>query len=163
MFTGSKTYLLTPNFLFFFQFFQLLLFIMPISSSKQIQPALYGRGYRQNPHELQQESGGCLSFDHSFDSRCPPVVTPDTTIIAVCGANDVGSNNNNSAGPDADGPFFSDFYFFHHFFRSMAKNQYWMTCVKQQDLIKNYKEFVHGDPHSNDRRVVLDETFAEKM
>lgn len=128
------------------------------SSSKQIPPALY-REYGQTPNQPQQEVSGDFLFDHSFDSRCPPVVTTDTTIIAVCGANDI----NNNAAPDADGFFFSDFYLFHHLFRGTAKNQYWMTCVKPQDLIKKYKEFVHGDPRSHDRRVVLDETFAEDV
>lgn len=98
-------------------------------------------------------------FERSFDSNCPPVVTPETTILAVCGPHDV----DNSAAPDNDGWFFSDFYLFHHLFRGTAKKQYWLTCVKPQDLISKYKEFVYGDPRSSDRRVVLDETFADEV
>jgi hypothetical protein len=84
-------------------------------------------------------------------------VTPDSIIIAVCGPNDFLGN----AAPDHDGWFFSDFYLFHHLFRGTAKQQYWLTCVRPEDLVDKYKEFVHGDPRSNDRRVVLDKTFAK--
>ena len=123
------------------------------SSSKQIQPATYG-GRGQNPN---QPRGGL--FKQSFDSNCPPVITPDTIILAVCGPNDVGDN----AAPDADGWFIADFYLFHHLFRNTTKHQYWLTCVKPEDLVRKYTEFVHGDPRSNDRRVVLDKTFAEEV
>lgn len=41
-----------------------------------------------------------------FDSRCPPLVTPDTIIIAVCGPNDWSDN----ASPKADGCSCSGFF-----------------------------------------------------
>lgn len=94
-----------------------------------------------------------------FSSQCPPVVTPDTTIIAVCGPNDWKDN----ASPMADGCFFSDFFLFHHLFRGTVKQQYWMTCVNPKHIIDKYTELVHGDPRSNDRRVVLDESMKEDV
>ncbi|MCJ1271269.1 hypothetical protein MMC22_011169 [Lobaria immixta] len=94
-----------------------------------------------------------------YNSRCPPVVTPDTTIIAVCGPNDCSDN----AHPKADGWFFSDFFLFHHLFRGTAKQQYWMTCVHPEDLIKKYGEFAHGDPRTHDRRIVLDASMKDDV
>ena len=38
-----------------------------------------------------------------------------------------------------------------------------MTCVSPRDLVQQYKEFVHGDPRSTDRRVVLNNTFATEV
>lgn len=98
-------------------------------------------------------------FTNSFTSRCPPLVTPDTTIIAVCGPNDFDDN----AHPDKDGGWYiSDFYLFHHLFRrGTAQKQYWMTCVDPRDLVRKYGEAVaveQGESRSIDnRRVVLDE------
>ncbi len=123
------------------------------SSSKQIQPARDG-GYGQ---EADKPQDGLAN--KSFRSRCPPMVTPDSIIIAVCGPNDYLGN----AAPDKDGWFFSDFYLFHHLFRGTAKQQYWLTCVSPTDLVQKYQEFVHGDPGSSDRRVVLDKTFAKQV
>lgn len=120
------------------------------SSSKTIQPSQYGG------HSTQD--GGAL-VEKFFGSRCPPVVTPDTTIIAVCGPNDKEDNTS----PVKDGWFFSDFYLFHHLFQNTAKRQYWLTCVGPQILVQKYKEFVRGDPRTNDRRVVLDNTFAKAV
>ena len=111
-----------------------------------IQPAQYG-GYGK----VEGEPLGGLE-DRSFSSRCPPVVTRDTIIIAVCGPNDF----ENNASPDGDGWLFSDFYLFHHLFRGTAEQQYWMTCVHPRDLVKKYKEYAHGDPRSDNRRIVLD-------
>lgn len=86
-------------------------------------------------------------------------MTSDTTIIAVCGPNDIQQN----AHPEKDGWSFSDFYLFHHLFRGTTKNQHWLTCVKPQDLVQQYKEFIHGDPRSSDRRIVLDKTFSAEV
>jgi hypothetical protein len=69
-----------------------------------------------------------------FPSQCPPLVTRDTIIIAVCGPNDY----RNNAHPDQDGRFFSDFYLFHHLFRGTARKQYWMTCVHPEVLMSKY-------------------------
>lgn len=123
------------------------------SLSKEIQPT-QSCGYRQDP----DKSEGSLA-EKWFSSRCPPVITPDSTIIAVCGPNDYTDN----AGPLTDGWYFSDFYLFHHLFRGTAKRQYWLTCVEPKELIRKYQEFVHGDPRSTDRRVVLDDTFVDDV
>lgn len=132
--------------------FRFLLSIMA-TSSENIQPTHYG-GWEQ---DINQPRGGLL--DKSFSSRCPPAVTTDTTIIAVCGPNDFQGNAN----PLKDGWYFSDFYLFHHLFRDTAVRQYWMTCVKPQDLVHQYKEFAHGDPATGDRRIVLDKTLAQNV
>lgn len=127
------------------------------SSSKQIEPAKYG-GYGQGTApDAAQMRGGLLG--KTFNSRCPPIVTPDTTIIAVCEPNNFQGN----AGPEMDGWFFSDFYLFHHLFQGTTKTQHWLTCVNPRDLVDQYEEFVHGDPRSNDRRVVLDKMFANEL
>ena len=97
--------------------------------------------------------------DLSFSARCPPVVTPDTVIIAVCGPNDFEGN----AAPDKDGWFFSDFYLFHHLMRSTSKQQYWLTCVHPHDLVKKYKEYAHGNPKSDQRRIVLDQSMMVEL
>lgn len=97
--------------------------------------------------------------DRVFSSRCVPVVTPDTIIIAVCGPNDWSNN----ASPGADGWIFSDFFLFHHLFRGTAKQQYWMTCVHPEDLIKKHGEFAHGDPRTHDRRIVLDASIKDDV
>ena len=97
--------------------------------------------------------------DLSFSARCPPVVTPDTIIIAVCGPNDFEGN----AAPDKDGWFFSDFYLFHHLMRSTSKQQYWLTCVRPHDLVKKYKEYAHGNPKSDQRRIVLDQSMMVEL
>lgn len=88
-----------------------------------------------------------------FVSQCPPVVTPHTIIIAVCGPNDYMSN----AALTQDGWFFSDFYLFHHPFKDTATRQYWLTCVSPNELVHKYKELAHGDPRSSGRRVVWEE------
>ena len=98
-------------------------------------------------------------FANSFTSRCPPLVTPDTTIIAVCGPNDF----NDNAHPEKDGGWYiSDFYLFHHLLRGgTAQKQYWMTCVDPRDLVRKYGGLVvdgQGESRSTDnRRVILDD------
>lgn len=92
-----------------------------------------------------------------FNSRCTPLITPDTTIIAVCGPNE------DNAGPNADGRFFSDFYLFHHLFRDTVKRQYWMTCVDPRHMVDRYVELVYGDPRSDDRRIMLDESMKDNV
>ena len=77
-----------------------------------------------------------------------------TRIICVVGITDV----NKAASPKKDGWFLSDFYYLHHVFRNVTKPEYqrWLTCLRPRYLIKNYGEYVHGNPQTNDRRVVLD-------
>ena len=47
--------------------------------------------------------------------------------------------------------------------QNTAKGQYWLTCVHSYNLIKEYKEYAHGDPMSDDRRIVLDQTMMEEL
>ena len=94
---------------------------MDSTSKSPVQPALYGR------------LGGW-----EFISRCPPVVTLDTIIIAVCGPNDHEGN----ASPQKAGWFVSDFFLFHHLFRNTAKEQHWMMCVEPQELVRKYSQYV---------------------
>ena len=128
-----------------------IILVMAYSASSQ--PALYG-GYGK---EDDKPFGGLK--DRFFDSRCPPIITTDTIIIAVCGPNDYRSN----AHPNADGWFFSDFYLFHHLFRGTAKQQYRLTCVEPEMLIEKYTEYGHGDPRLKDRRIVLDSMMKEEV
>lgn len=123
------------------------------SSNQLIKPAQFGGHGKQKDRPY----GGIA--DCVINSRCPPVVTLNTIIIAVCGPNDYDDN----AGPLRDGWFFSDFFLFHHLFRGTASEQYWMTCVDPRHLIEKYKEYAHGDPRSNDRRVVLDSSMKEDV
>ncbi|MCJ1228936.1 hypothetical protein MMC12_005600 [Toensbergia leucococca] len=95
----------------------------------------------------------------SYNSRCHPVVTSDTIIIAVCGPNDFEDN----AHPKRDGCFFSDFYLFHHLFRDTAAHQFWLTCVDPKELAEKYREYAHGDSASGDRRVVLDHGMLDQV
>lgn len=97
--------------------------------------------------------------DRIFNSRCPPVVTPETIIVAVCGPNDWSGN----AGPGADGWFFSDSFLFHHLYCGIAKQQYWMTCENPEDLIKKYSKFAYGDARTDDRRIVLDVSMKDDV
>ncbi|MCJ1401666.1 hypothetical protein MMC11_004883 [Xylographa trunciseda] len=114
-----------------------------------IKPAEYG-GFGQ----LKKEPLGGLK-ECAYPSLCPPAVTTNTIIIAVCGPNDFMGN----ASPEKDGWFFSDFFLFHHLLKGTASKQIWMTCVKPEALVKKYKEYVHGNPKSI-RKVVLDATMV---
>ena len=104
-----------------------------------------------------QAYGGLV--DCSFKTRCPPLVTPETIVIAVCGPNDY----QQTAAPENDGWFFSDFYLFYHLLRGTAKQQQWLTCVPPKELVRKYKEYAHGDPKSDDRRIVLSENMLKEL
>lgn len=100
------------------------------------------------------------------DTRVPSKVSIPATrghvrILAVLGTHDV----INAASPANDGWFVSDFYYLHHLFRTVAKpeHQRWMTCLRPPYLVKKYKEFVHGDPLTDDRRVVLDSLLLDSV
>ena len=95
----------------------------------------------------------------AFMSSCPPLVTVDTIIIAVCGANDF----DNNASPQKDGWMFSDFYLFHHLLKRTAKQQYWMTCEDPRQLVDKYKHFSHGDSRGQIRRTVLDASLLDDV
>ncbi|MCJ1369532.1 hypothetical protein MMC20_000743 [Loxospora ochrophaea] len=84
------------------------------ATSSKIYPARYGGHGR-----VEGEIFGGLE-DKAFSSCCPPIVTPDTIIVAVCGPNDFEDN----AGPEKDGWFFSDFYLFHHLLKGTANEQH---------------------------------------
>ena len=119
-----------------------------------IEPTLHGRYGK----DKSQEEGGLLG--RKFLSRCPPIVTPETIVIAVCGPTDAGSN----ASPLNNGWFVSDFFLYHHLFRNTAKEQHWMMCAKPADLIQKYHQYAHGDPRSaTNRRVVLDKSMLEDV
>ncbi|MCJ1407088.1 hypothetical protein MMC19_001158 [Ptychographa xylographoides] len=114
-------------------------------STSMVEPAKYG-GYGQVKNELFGGLKGC-----AYPSLCPPSVTNNTIIVAVCGPNDFKDN----ASPTNDGWFFSDFFLFYHLLKGTASKQIWMTCVKPEILVNKYKEYVHGNPRLI-RKVVLD-------
>lgn len=93
----------------------------------------------------------------TFLSRCPPVVTSTTRVLAVCGPNDFRDN----ASPEKDGWFFSDFFLFHHLFKGQSSDQVWLICVKPETLVSKYGQFVHGSS-KGDRRIVLDQDLLDE-
>lgn len=111
-------------------------------------------GYGKDPW---QPNGGLEG--RVFNSRCPPPLTRETIIVSVLGPSDRGNN----ASPDTDGWLVSDFFLFHHLFRDTALEQHWLTCVSPATLISKYGQYTHGDPHSEDRRTVLDSTFEGEL
>ena len=124
----------------------------PVELMAQIQSSQFGGHGKSDEY---QEG----FINRSFNSRCPPIVTPDTIIVAICGPTD----DNDNASPDADGWIFSDFYLFHHLFRGTAKEQHWLSCVSSEELLRSYQEFAHGNPGSDDRRVVLDRSMLGEV
>ncbi|MCJ1410049.1 hypothetical protein MMC19_004134 [Ptychographa xylographoides] len=123
------------------------------SLSSKVAPKLHG-GYNKQHGEPFNNLEGVV-----FDSRCPPDVAPDTIIVVVCGPNDFGDN----AAPSKDGWLVSKFYMFHHLFRDTATEQHWLTCLDPRDLVEKYKEYVHGNPTTEDRKVVLDNSMLAEV
>ena len=139
--------------------------------SETIQPRTFGGDGRTLGAEQRE-----------FVSFCPPDIQPRTRIIALCGVNDW----RDSASPQEDGWFLSDFYLFHHLLEDTGKdyecrpssslltgltrqiddfrfsNQLWLTCVDPRALVSKYGEYVHGSMHG-DRRVVLDDKVLERV
>jgi hypothetical protein len=76
-------------------------------------------------------------------------IHPKTHFVALCGVISL------SASPKKDGWFFSDFYLFNHMFAGLGASRAWITCVNPQDLIRDHREYVHGNPYQA-RRIVLD-------
>lgn len=135
------------------------------------QPKSIGGHAKQTGAELQE-----------FCSFCPPDVQPRTRILAVCGIND----QENSASPERDGWFLSDFYLFHYLLENTgeaslrqmlrrtysvltqqtdtfhAANQLWFTCLEPRYLAQKYTEYVHVS-RNGDRRVVLDKARLERI
>ena len=93
-----------------------------------------------------------------FVSFCPPDVSPDTRIVAVCGV----SAREGKDSPVLDGWMLSDMFAFMQLFDGETKNQTWMLsadCTPVKLMEKYAAKFppgyLHGDPNRV-RKVVLD-------
>lgn len=113
----------------------------------QLQPATYGG------HSKVNDAGFVTA---TYQSRCLPIVTRSSIIVAVCGPDDKANN----ASPKKEGWFYSDFYMMHHLFRNTASTQYWLTCVSPEQYVEKYARLLHGDA-TKDRKVVLDASMLE--
>ncbi|PGH32040.1 hypothetical protein GX50_05165 [[Emmonsia] crescens] len=112
-------------------------------------PTPYG-GVFKNPSNAE------MNFTE-FVSHAPPDVSPDTRVVAVCGATD----HDNLAHPNKDGRFFSDFYLFHNLLRGVAGPQTWISSENPTELVSKYGTYLHGNAHKT-RKVVLDAEMLDK-
>ena len=87
----------------------------------------------------------------AFTSSTPPVVQPNTRIIALCGFRDWYTQ----AAPKSEGCLYSDFYLFYNLFRGLGAAQRWLTCDNPDFLAAKHGQYTHGEANG-DRRVVLD-------
>ena len=95
-------------------------------------------------------------FSRSFQSKCPPLVSPHTIVVAVYGPND----HENNAGPQADEWYYSDFYIFYHLLKGTANKQQWLACVEPTRYVTKYGQLAHGNP-GHERKVVLDDCMKD--
>ena len=130
-------------------------YLGPVGSpypSQSLEPAKFGgKGKAAN---LPQ--GGLLG--RTFPTRCPPAVSLNSIIIAVCGIHDLSNNSS----PSADGWFHTDFYLFHHLLKNTANEQHWLTCVDPRTMVQKYTQLEQGNPHGG-RRVVLDASMLPQV
>jgi hypothetical protein len=94
-----------------------------------------------------------------FTSKCPPDVSPNTRIVAVCGITDIAD----AASPTMDGWLLSDFWMFNHLFRSApVAKQTWFTCCSPKDLVDRYERYAHGSA-LQEPRIVLEERLLDTI
>src|ERR1700728_3776145 len=84
-----------------------------------------------------------------FITHTVPDIREDAIILAVCGVPNI-----DEADPEDDGWFFSDFFAFNYLLRRLRTSQVWIACVRPQDLVRKYGEYLHGNPYS-ERKVIL--------
>ena len=118
---------------------------------EELQKALGGSQLRKPETfggSLQDPNKNTIHFD-SFTTHTPPDVTPNTMIVAVLGI------TQDTASPEEDGWFLSDFAAFHYLLRRFTKTQIWYHCLDLNALIETHTRYLHGNPFL-DRKVVLD-------
>jgi hypothetical protein len=93
--------------------------------------------------------------DEDFLVSVPPEIKDNTRIVAICGTPE------ESADPEVDGWFLSDFYLFNYLFKGTGSHQVWLANESPEALVSKYGEFLHGNPFGK-RRVVLDEKMVNK-
>ena len=91
----------------------------------------------------------------SFITHNVPIVHHNSRIIAVCGIPKEWSD------PTKDGWFFSDFFALNYLMRGMGASQTWIATSSAEDLVRDYKEYLHGNPYQ-DRKVVLNDTLLQR-
>jgi len=102
--------------------------------------------------------GGYLKRDApgiSFITHTAPIVHHNSRIVGVCGILKEDSN------PFLDGWFLSDFFALNYLMKGLGASQTWIATSSAEDLVKNYKEFLHGNSY-RDRKVVLNEALLQR-
>lgn len=91
-----------------------------------------------------------------FTTHTPRDITANTRVIAVLGI------TQETAAPDVDGWFLSDFCAFWHLFNGTTVKQHWIHCLDLDDLVKKHERYLHGNPFKA-RKVVLDVYILAKI
>jgi hypothetical protein len=94
----------------------------------------------------------------SFELNCPPDVSFNTRILAVCGTHDAIHPRTQQSiyDPNEDSWFLSDFYLFYHLFKHATPHQKWLTAIDPAKAVARYGEYAHGNS-DGDKVVVLDQ------
>ncbi|KAF4625191.1 hypothetical protein G7Y89_g12977 [Cudoniella acicularis] len=105
---------------------------------------------------FNSSANNSVSYD-SFATRVPPDVPKNARILAFLA---IGQN---TALPDSDGWFLSDFLAFYHLFQGLTPHQSWLHALDLESLLKSCKRYLHGSPYSNKRKVVLNEKILKTI
>lgn len=89
-------------------------------------------------------------------THVPPDVPKNTRILAFLG---IGQD---TALPDTDGWFLSDFFAFYHLFQGLTPHQTWLHALDLESLLESCKRYLHGSPYGK-RKVVLDAKILQKI
>jgi len=90
-----------------------------------------------------------------FITHTVPIVHHNSRIVGICGILKEKSN------PTVDGWFLSDFFALNYLMKGLGASQTWIATSSAEDLVKNYDEFLHGNPYQ-DRKVVLNEALLQR-
>ncbi|TDL24950.1 hypothetical protein BD410DRAFT_826881 [Rickenella mellea] len=96
--------------------------------------------------QLIESAGSILAHRATYGATSIRVPDDKTTVVAVLGSSDLANND----------WFASDFCLLHKALGGTAKQEVWLTCDSLPDLVKTYKELLHGSPRRTPRRVVFD-------
>lgn len=68
-----------------------------------------------------------------------------------------------TAAPHSEGWFLSDFCLFWWLCRNTTKHQTWLHCLDIPELLRAGYQYSHGNPFSNNRKVVLNDDLYDEM
>ena len=91
----------------------------------------------------------------SFLTHTVPIVHHNSRIVGVCGIPKEDSD------PADDGWFLSDFFALNYLMKGLGASQTWIATSSAEDLVKNYEEFLRGNPY-RDRKVVLNDALLQR-